>query len=55
MPLQEPNDYHKLPKHKYSLPNLLNNTKNEVLGMQDKENEQKREGKTTPKLPCVSK
>ena len=33
------------------LAHLLNNTKNRFLGMQDEENEQKREGKTTLKLP----
>ena len=32
------------------LAHLLNNTKKGFLGMQDEENEQKHEGKTTPKL-----
>ena len=35
---------------KIFLDHLLNNTKMDFLGMQDEENEQKREGKTTPKL-----
>ena len=37
------------------LAHLLKNTKNGFLGMQDEENEQKHEGKTTPKLPYMSK
>ena len=40
---------------KIFLSHLLNNTKNGFLGMQDEENEQKHEGKKTPKISLREK